>query len=97
MTPEEIQATESAPPIGGVPCPFYVPWRKVDPNPLATDECREFSTHDEFCWETMSPHSGEPCPWGGYPEGPGLTPFIWRKPEMRLVKNVAEQDTQVDD
>jgi len=72
MTPEEIQATESAPPIGGVPCPFYVPWSKADPNPLATDECLEFSAHDGFCHEAMSPFSYQPCPWSGYPEGPGL-------------------------
>ena len=80
MTPEEIQATESAPPIGGVPCPFYVPWSKADPNPLAIDECLEFSVHDGFCHEAMSPFSYQACPWSGYPEGTGLTPFIWRKP-----------------
>ena len=78
MTPEEIQATESAPPIGGVPCPFYAPWSKADPNPLAIDECLEFSAHDGFCHEVMSPFSYQPCPWSGYPEGTGLvrSPFF---------------------
>ena len=69
MTPEEIQAQEMAPVIGGVPCSYYVPWSKADPNPLATDECLEYDAYDGFCREVMSPHSGTSCPWKGRPEG----------------------------
>ena len=76
------------------PCPFYQAWRDMEPG-LPIAECVEI--YKGLCGETLSPHDGDACPWGGYPLGPDDGEGRWKAPEARLVENVAKLDNQVED